>query len=758
MRKKKKKKKKRVKKPTPKLEVNLPDDDHLEERNLIFHFGSLPDIFFISHKDQRDWIDVPMIDFYVTIQDRVSFNFRMAKQAPFSLNPADVVIFLQSLPDVQDIVSPVLYFKDMEVPADTDLVKLALTKPTFILAEAGSNIKHSGKLFTCGGEYCIDPDGYPMGWTKLANFRSHRRKRRNKRGDCVLLDEALLLEPIGKRGWGNLPDYDGGNPHGCPTDMKQVRYRPAAADLPPVEIEVIPTASSEEDDPEEVPGQPGQRVTRQMSRDRKRKERKKKKKKQTSREDPLPSLIDTSTVAQNAKNRRVTMADQLESLPTDTRFMPDVQDLDFERQFIKAPCMTACRKFQRARADLSQLRPESLEAIQKGQLPDYKTDADYVSETYKGTLRGARLLMTVLQKHLNLKQIHYRMFLDFESVDLIRPMNVIDLLDRELKTGNDKVYALKAYKMILTTQSEESRKSELSFSKYITEKKKEDLTPLQLQNKCRQHAESFRSSVTNALTEMDKQKPHKEFRDQQKVQAEVNVDLKTKLVGPQVPDASKVLPQYFSNKWVCEQETKLLACASDSNKVPQGREMKDFTNLLMVRLMLKGTHRKEILTKLQRKNFIEALGEGLLVGNYCHVDPEEEAAEGVFVLDNEKGGAEKFRLELGPASGSGQNPQPNQRRSRKQKEEEESLRAASEGICIKRNLHKTFQKGDAFLWLSLPDVVLMDSYQAIAIRYCREHGYSYELDDRFFFTPRGKEVVDIDFAAFSQITGRELYY
>ena len=90
----------------------------------------------------------------------------------------------------------------------------------------------------------------------------------------------------------------------------------------------------------------------------------------------------------------------------------------------------------------------------------------------------------------------------------------------------------------------------------------------------------------------------------------------------------------------------------------------------------------------------------------------------VFMLgdtEDGKGDGGQFRLNLGPVDHSGGGGGGHGIRSRMQKEEQDAARAATEGICISRTLHKTFSKGDTFLWLSLPDVLLMDSYEKIAI-------------------------------------------
>ena len=78
---------------------------------------------------------------------------------------------------------------------------------------------------------------------------------------------------------------------------------------------------------------------------------------------------------------------------------------------------------------------------------------------------------------------------------------------------------------------------------------------------------------------------------------------------------------------------------------------------------------------------------------------------------------------------------------------------SGQGLVLERKLHKTAHKGVAYVFLGLPDLVLMDNYQALAIRYCQSKDLPYELDSTFFITPRGKEVGKVDFSRFCQITG-----
>ena len=47
----------------------------------------------------------------------------------------------------------------------------------------------------------------------------------------------------------------------------------------------------------------------------------------------------------------------------------------------------------------------------------------------------------------------------------------------------------------------------------------------------------------------------------------------------------------------------------------------------------------------------------------------------------------------------------------------------------------------------------MDSYHALALRYCANKELPYDFDTTFFIMGKGKEVSKVDFAQFCQITG-----
>ena len=48
-----------------------------------------------------------------------------------------------------------------------------------------------------------------------------------------------------------------------------------------------------------------------------------------------------------------------------------------------------------------------------------------------------------------------------------------------------------------------------------------------------------------------------------------------------------------------------------------------------------------------------------------------------------------------------------------------------EGVHLRQRIHKTGNRGEAVVLLSLPDLILMDSYQATAQHYCDKHKIEY---------------------------------
>ena len=210
---------------------------------------------------------------------------------------------------------------------------------------------------------------------------------KSTRKECKLQFADLLLDPeLMKRGWGRNLDYVGGNPHGCPRDqrggikqeyrapdvaggqsgMKQEYRHDGALDVAAVgEGEGEAAAVAVEEGPEGA-SHPAE---------------KKQKKKQGPKKhivDPIPSLFQRSEASEaNRAARRDNMKLKLLQTSSDLpQFEPDGQDLEFERLYILAPSMTTKnQKYPMAVTDLADLRPESIQAMKEGRLPDKPSTA-----------------------------------------------------------------------------------------------------------------------------------------------------------------------------------------------------------------------------------------------------------------------------------------------------------------------------------------------------------------------------------------------
>ena len=821
------------------MEADLPTDsdgssesvrEAVMEPNLQKGFeivkGSLDDVLFVSRIGQKDWAGTEKVltEFFVILPGVTVIKFRLLKTSPFTLLPKDIVDYILGDPRWQTNDSSKLYFRGGELAPDDNLIHWnwdAQSRPTFILAP-NPVLGHSGKLWTCTNERCGKPAGNLImlgGWTHKEAYQSHLPKQ--SVGTCQLLYSDLLMLPKGKRAWGKNTDYKGGNPSGCPPSQLSPAKRFRTVEVKKAETMPIGTVSrparpadivkqpknldSDSDNPDN-PDNPDDsdnsnpdendqdilnRLSEQASNERANRQKAHK---------PLPTFQSDEMIEMNRDQRRQTMEERLLGPSDLSVFVPNEADLAFERKHILAPSMChKNRKFPMAQADLTHLRPESLAAMRNGELPAFKTDRDYVSLTYRNYESGARNLMTELQKYFQDRfpdGIHYQNFLDFGTLNLIKPFNLWRLLDEKLKNGNDKVHALAAYDLILSAQMNESLNAELSFASLIPKSEKDGLDPVQLQHKCAAQAELFRNSVTNTKVAIKSEQPSGRFRKQQVLNKEKSAELKGKVAANKKAfDPTKILPKYFRHAEVQSREEILIMTANDKKIIPTKKQMGQFTNDVLVRLIVKNAARKESFQKMKRRHYMEAMRAGLQRGTYRLV--EDKSAP-----DSPKRKPKKSRSSQGteprPSSSKGNEPKPScskgkQKQSRSSKKTESKSKAGAEGTEIsfgegtinlkpfdanqreylEEVLHvpieiesgKNAHKGKVHLVLSLPDVVLLEAYHAIALRYTKHNelrgsqGEEYwndqknGLDCRFFISPMGKQVAKVNFTFFGRITG-----
>lgn len=412
-------------------------------------------------------------------------------------------------------------------------------------------------------------------------------------------------------------------------------------------------------------------------------------------------------------------------------FLPNDADKAFERKVVCAPCLTERNKkftmFQNRFKD-----QESLDLVHAGYVPKNPVDRKYFPNTWELYRDGARKMMSILGKKYK-REVHYSDFYAFGEPDrFLRPYNAINDINREISNGNHKTNTLEGYKLILQAQLKESETNEMKFASEVVNS--ENMTEAQLNAQCRDRARLFRFDTTSVITQMSGEKPHAQFTREKKDMTENRRLNREQEQGQQVPDAQVVLQKYFNDEDVKASEKALLEMATDQNKVPSRDDMREFTNNLLVRLTAKNGKRREIFTKMTREEFLESKVKGIKVHQFSHVDPQETDRSNVFNLGGELGHVRIESTEIDP---------------------DQTRPSELEGVMLERRVHKTGHAGAAIVFLSLPDMVLCDSYHAVAQRYTKAHNIPYKerLDSTFFINSLGGQVSNIDYRVFRHATG-----
>ena len=190
--------------------------------------------------------------------------------------------------------------------------------------------------------------------------------------------------------------------------------------------------------------------------------------------------------------------------------------------------------------------------------------------------------------------------------------------------------------------------------------------------------------------------------------------------------------KYFRDEQVVQSEKTLLEFAADHSKIPIEEEFRCFSNDLLVRLAVKNGKRSEIFLKMDNKEFVEARRQGIWVHRFSQADQEGADGRNVFDLGGDLG---RWRIDSDEVDPETTRP------------------SELEGVLVQRTIHKTAHKGPAILFLTLPDLILCESYHAIAKRFTTEHKIDYGLDDPFFISSNGGPVRFINFQHFRHVTG-----
>ena len=454
----------------------------------------------------------------------------------------------------------------------------------------------------------------------------------------------------------------------------------------------------------------------------------------------IKSCDNSADTKANAVARRTEMEQRLKIPLESKNFLPNEADLEWEKLHILRPCFMD--KNKKLSMSTGKMKSESLELLSRGELPSDPADLKWVSSTYKVYRTGARLLMGLFKelKEQDLKKanlegtvdVHYSDFFAFGTEKLIRPVNLINEITAKIDVGNYQKFVYAAYLLVLQAQSEEADRNPLAFKSLI--ENPDRLSPEILLDRCQLKAEELRQRIVSIKNDMVGRNPYGNFTRAQKAKTSSRKENMESLEGIDLPDPSLVLPAYFTDPRVQDIEKNMLECAQTAHEnCPTKRQIVQFTNFMVVRMLIKNANRKEIIGNMTRAEYLTGREDRIKEFPYV---PHQGGSSHKNVVDLGEG-FEKFCIDNKDA-------------------DEDSYPDEQQGIIIRTFAHKNADKGPATTFLSLVDTVLMDAYYTITRNFILAKGAEFHLHVPLFINGEGNQFLannrEVDFSLFQLIS------
>ena len=508
--------------------------------------GTVTDVKYIGKAGQTKWA-MDNLEFYVLVPD-VSVTMFCLDNSVRPIPMSELRDLLLHNLERTSIVQPTLFYKGEPVDPDKE-VQAYPDKSALILAPANSEVKHSGKLFSCACPDCAVEGSMP-GWQISKSFNKFHVKKKQCKSKC---SHPLYMESHfeGKKSWGNDQTYKNSSgkrntkPFGCPSghtglgdpEETSVDSKRAASQRQSKRSEksVLQSANESDHSAESV-----SQASDQVKRPRRKTASYERIKdieqalldsmsegdsgdeaivvSNENKVKPLPILDKDVQVKENQEKRHQRMK-RMNALQyeDDHVFQLNEDDRENERKIITAPCLTKINgKWAEAQENMSE---NSKQAFREGRYKDVdKNDRQYISKTHVSYRNGARKIMGELTKYYS-KEIHYKDFFAFGEERFLRCKNILPELEN-MPSGGVASHALEAYKLIIQAQLEESRREENELKFKTSVQNWETMDPPVLKDKCHKAAERMRTEANNILKEMTAAKPHGQLDRKQKIQTE----------------------------------------------------------------------------------------------------------------------------------------------------------------------------------------------------------------------------------------------
>ena len=421
---------------------------------------------------------------------------------------------------------------------------------------------------------------------------------------------------------------------------------------------------------------------------------------------------------QAQKSRRQRMAQSLDFDHEVGRFIPDADDLHWEKVLLLKDAQIKSKRYMGKK---NRIPLKARKIMEQGGIVS-GTDRIYQSSTVKERKNSMRRLMGVIQKERNLLfpgllpngKIKYKYWIDFREAHYIAPMNVMHLID-EFKSASVKCKMYGSYRKFLSQISKYAESQEcLSYLSKPRNEEEHSWTPARRIEEAQRKQFRIIDNIARILNSMAADQPYAAWEAEKGENSAIRKEGKEEFEDVYIPDPNHIVPTYLESDYAVELEKELIVAASNPKARISYEKLKEFQDHVALRLALKAGNRTEFYATLRLSHLVSALERGLV--DIPWIDEV--------------------------------NPQLNVNNCKKY----------LQGYCLIGNFHKTLNKQNVWLWTTQPDMVLLRCIEELVTRYLTSIGIETTPDTPLFISKNGGSMINsnnnfLSFEKICEITG-----
>ena len=435
------------------------------------------------------------------------------------------------------------------------------------------------------------------------------------------------------------------------------------------------------------------------------------------------------------------------------KWIPDAQDKVDLHKHIVQPMTTRCSKVTHCG---STIPVPTLEKIRNEQPLDNE-DKPHVAKTGYDYAYGMERLMYILQEKAKIddpqllshdQKLHIRQFFLFKHRTFLAPMNIIDLLEKNIDSPNVKGKAYEAYKCILNEMLLEasSLRGKSKFISPVSEEEKAWDEAKQVEKGLKKQR-LLLNDIRNVIAEMQAMKPFALWRGQRDDEKKLKNDNERIFEGRSTPDPIMVIEKWLSHEKTREMD-RIIFEAAKNGSIVSGTLLNKITQHLIIRFNMNIGSRPEIWKKICWFHFHEGVAKGPAAFPYKHPkDPNldsqnsdiskrmmmEDGQDTLYVRED-PWGPDPFDLD----------------------DPMQSDQSFLKGVCVTIKNHKTGSKYPFYCWFSKVDVLFLLRYEEICQNFAAANGFELTSQSPMFINSKGKCFLNnnhknLDLSEFSAI-------